>query len=276
MAIVRFNLNSFEAGEEYLSRLNQESEVNFRILLSLLSSYFQSSIDGPNYARQLKAAAIEISRVRLSLEEIKQDTDFATTRTEFLYQTVTSVLFPKRSGAPDLRKGDVDFRDFLREIVKIYFAGSVPDSIKKAVEIVTEGAQVVVRENFEEARRPGSGFDISDQFGFTIDVILTSPGQIDVFLAEKNIRILLSIIRPAHTLYTLKFILEDFYLGPGPKPLNPSSNVQTNKIKDSFTYDLQQYGYEDFRRFVEGVRGIDVLGSKAFVSVKDEPHDGDF
>lgn len=276
MAIVRFNLNAFESGEEYLARLDQESGVNFKILLSLLSSYFQSSVDGPNYARELKAAAIELSRIRLSLEEIKQDTDFATTRTEFLYQTVTSVLFPKKDGAPDLRRGDVEFRAFLREIVKIYFAGSIPDSIKKAVELLTDGAEVHVRANYEEARRPGSGFDISDQFGFSVDVILANPGQIDVFLAERNIRILLAIIRPAHTLYTLKFILEDFYLGPGPKPLNPPSNVQSNKVKESFTFHLQQYGYEDFRRFVEGVRGIDALGSKTFVAVKDEPHDGDF
>jgi hypothetical protein len=275
MAIVRYNLNAFESGEEYLARLSSESDIVFRILLSLLSSYFQTTIDGPNYARQLKAVAVELSRVRLMLEDIKQDTDFATTRTEFLYQTVTSVLFPKPSGAPDLRKGDVDFREFLREIVKIYFAGSVPDSIKKAVELVTGGI-VVVRENFEEARRPGSGFDISDQFGFTIDVLLENPGQIDVFLAERNIRILLAIIRPAHTLYTLKFILQDLYEGPGPKPQDPGSNVQTNKVKESFVYSLSQYGYEDFRRFVEGVRGTDVLGSKVLVSVKDEPHDGDF
>jgi len=275
MAIVRYNLNAYETGEEYLSRLSQESEVNFKILLSLMSSYFQSSIDGPNYARQMKAVAIELSRVRLMLEDIKQDSDFATTRTEFLYQTVTSVLFPKKEGAPDLQKGDSDFREFLRSIVKIYFAGSIPDSVKKAVELVC-GGEVIVRENFEQAKKPGSGYDISDQFGFTVDVILASPGQVDVFLAEKNIRILLAIIRPAHTLYTLKFILLDEYPGPGPKPENPPSNVQTNKVHDSFVYNLQSYGYEDFRRFVEGVRGADVLGSKAFVAVKDESHDGDF
>jgi len=275
MAVVRYNLNGYESGEEYLSRLSQESEVNFKLLLSLLSSYFQASIDGPNYARQLKAMAIELSRIRLMLEDVHQDTDFATTRTEFLYQTVTSVLFPKKEGAPDLRKGDADFRSFLREIVKIYFAGSVPDSIKKAVELVC-GGQVIVRENFEQARKPGSGYDISDQFGFTVDVILASPGQVDVFLAERNIRILLAIIRPAHTLYTLKFILLDEYFGPGPDPQNPRSNVQTNKVQDSHRMDLQSYGYEDFRRFVEGVRETDVLGSKAFVQVTDESHDGDF
>lgn len=275
MAIVRYNINAYEAGEEYLTRLTSEAEVNFKILLSLLSSYWQSSIDGPAYARELKAVAIELARVRLSLEDIRQDIDFSTTRTEFLFQVVTSVLFPQKAGAPDLRKTDADFRVFLTEIVKIYFAGSIPDSIKKAVGLVA-GGQVIVRENFEESRRPGSGFDISDQFGFTIDIILDSPGQIDVFLAERNIRILLNIVRPAHTLYRLKFILLDEYHGPGPDPQNPPSNVRPSKVRDSFVFNLQNYGYEDFRRFVGGVKGIDVLGSKVAVSVTGEPHDGDF
>lgn len=275
MALVRYNLNAYESGEEYLARLSTESEFNFRILLSLLSSYYKSSVDGPNYARELKAVALEISRVRLSLEDIRQDTDFSTTRAEFLYQVVTSVLFPQKAGAPDLQKSDVDFRTFLTEIVKIYFAGSVPDSIKKAVELVT-GGNVIVRENFEEARKAGSGFDISDQFGYTIDIILSNPGDMDVFLAQKNIRILLNIIRPAHTLYNLKFVLLDPYEGSGPTTENPSSNVQTNKVHDSFQFNLDNYGYEDFRRFVEGVKGIDTLGSKVIISVLAENHSSDW
>lgn len=276
MAIVKFNNNAYEAGEEYIARLNREADSNFRILLSLLSSYWQSTIDGPNYARELKAVAVELSRVRLQLEDIRQDMDFATTRTEFLYQVVTTVLFPQKAGSPDLGKTDVDFRTFLTEIVKIYFAGSIPSSVQKAVELVTE-ADVVVRENFEEARKPGSGYDISDQFGFTVDVLLESPGQIDVFLAEKNIRILLAIIRPAHTLYRLKFILQDSYPGPdGPDDPNPSSNVKTNKVKDSYVMHVQNYGYEDFRRFVDGVKGIDMLGAKVSVQVTDEDHSSDF
>ncbi len=274
MPIVRASLNAYEAGEEYLANLAKESDVNFRILLALLSSYWQSGIDGPNYARELKAVALELSRVRLLLEEVRQDADFSTTRTEFLYQVVTSVLFPQ-GRVPDLGKTDVDFQAFLAEIVKIYFAGSVPESIKKAVDLVI-GAKSVVRENFEEARRPGSGFDISDQFGFTVDVALDSPGQVDLFLADRNVRILLSIIRPSHTLYRLKYILNDLWLGPGPSPADPPSDVQTHKAVDKAIGSISNYGYEDFRRFVEGVKGVDVLGGKAPIEVVDEDHSHEF
>lgn len=266
MAVVRVNFNNYEDGEEYRYRLFDEAERNFKIFLTLLSSYWQSTIDGPNYAREIKAMAIELARIRLTLEEVRTDTEFRQTRTEFLYQNLTSLLFPQRDGAPNLGGGDVDFRDFLVEIIKIYFKGSVPDSIASAVDLVTSG-KVEVREAFKEAREPGSGFDISDQFTFLVDVILDSPGATDVFLADQNIRILLNIIRPAHTLYRLKFILKDEYVGNQ----DPDTD-QVNKVLDSFTFALSNYGYEDFRRFVEGIDTVDPLGMKKSVSVTGEVH----
>jgi len=104
-------------------------------------------------------------------------------------------------------------------------------------------------------------------------VILDSPGSTDVFLAEKNVRILLNIIRPAHTLYRLRFILEDEYFGQK----DPDTDVNMpNKVTDAFSWTLSCYGYEDFRRFVEGVGGIDLLGTKKAVSVVAENHSADF
>jgi hypothetical protein len=268
--IIRYNYNIF-GGEEYINRLQSEAERSFRILLSLLSSYWQSTIDGPNYARELKAVAIELSRLRLALEDIQQDVNYATTRTEFLYQVVTSTLFPQPSGAPNLNKSDEDFRQFLLQIIKIYYAGSIPDSLSKVVQLVTN-EQVVIHENFLEARRSGSGYDISDQFGFSVDIILNSPGQIDVFTANRNIRLLFSIIRPAHTLYKLKFILQDTYLGSR----HTNLNIQTNKIRDENRWIFSDYRYEDFRKFVEGVQGVDPFGSKRTISIVNEDHSDDF
>lgn len=266
MPIIRVNFNQYEEGEEYRFRLFEEAEKNFKVFLTLLSSYWQSTIDGPIYAREIKAMAMELARIRLSLEDVRTDTEYSQTRTEFLYQNLTSLLFPGSGGAPILGKGDIDFRDFLVEIIKIYFKGSIPTAMQEAVGLLTSG-QVVVREAFKEARNPGSGFDISDQFTFLVDVLIDSPGSVDVFLAEQNVRILLSIIRPAHTLYRLKFILEDEYVGNQ----DPSTD-QTEKVLDAFTFALSNYGYEDFRRFVEGVDRIDPLGVKRRVSIVGEIH----
>lgn len=271
MAVVRYNLNVFTSGEEYQGRLQSEAERSFRILLSLLSSYWQSTVDGPNYARELKAVAIELARLRLTLEDIQQDVDYATTRTEFLYQVVTSMLFPQPGGAPDLRRTDEDFRQFLLKIVSIYFAGSVPGSVQAAVQLVT-GGEVVVHEHFLDARLPGSGFDISDEFGFTVDVLLGSPGQVDVFLADRNVRIVLALVRPAHTLYRIRYVTRDVYDGSITPSANPPSESRSDKVGDSPSGELSRYGYEDFRSFVEGVEGVDLLGSKRPIPVLNEPH----
>lgn len=275
MAIVRVNSNAYESGEEYNNRLLAESTREFTILLSLLSSYFTSTIDGPNYARELKAMAISLARIRLSLSDVLNDTYFSATRGEYLYQVVTSLLFPQAAGAPTIDQSDIEFRTFLQQIVAIYFKGSVPPSLQTAVQLVT-GGTVILRENYLLAREPGSGYDISDEFGFSVDIILSSPSSIDVFLADKNIRLLLQIIRPAHTIYTLKYILLDNYIGqqqpPGPNGVSP----QPDKVTDSFEFDLSNYGYEDFRRFVQGVAGLDKLGFKQSHSVVGEDHSNQF
>ncbi len=260
MAIISVNLNTFEAGEEYLNKLSAETNRNFKLFLALLSSYWQSSIDGPNYTREIKSIAIALSELKLSLESIQADIYHQTTRTEFLYQVITSILFPGSEGAPDLEKTDVDFKEFLIKIINIYFAGSIPESIKQATELLTKG-EVKVTQNFLEARKPGSGFDISDQFGFVVDIVLSSLADVNIFLAEKNIRLVFDIIRPAHTLYRLKFILKDKY---------------DVVIKDSLSMALSDYKYEDFRKFVEGIDHIDPLGTKKLKLVTSESHDADF
>jgi len=274
MAIVRINFNTYEDGEEYRIRLSDEANRNLKLFFALLSSYWQSTIDGPNYARELKAMAIELARLRLALEDVRTDTFYANVRSDFMYQVLTQVLFP--SGGPDPRFTDLDFRDFLLKIVKVYFQGSIPQSMQDAVQLLVGDSQVVIKEYFLEARKPGSGFDISDQFGFGVDVIMASPEDVDVFLADRNIRILLNIIRPAHTLFRLRFVLSDEFLG-NQDPDQPTDATGFNsKIVDSFSFVLSCYDYEDFRRFVEGMEGIDYLGAKKSSSVSGEDHSSDF
>ncbi len=273
MPIIRVNFDAFEEGEQYRIRLVEEANRNFKIFLNLLSSYWRSTVDGPNYAREIKAMSLELARIRLALEDIRTDTKYSSTRSEFLYQILTSVVFPKRvPGAPNPGLQDLDFKEFLTDVIKLYFKGSIPSSIQEAVELLVNG-RVSVTEAFLEARKPGSGFDISDQFAFIIDIILDSPGSTDVFLADRNIRILLNILRPAHTLYRLKFILEDEW--PGQQDPDPDGRQQS-KVVDTFTFALSNYTYEDFRKFVEGVDGVDVLGTKKSVSVTGEDHSASF
>lgn len=272
MAIIRVNTNAYESGELYLSELQNETEKNFAILLSLLSSYWKSTVDGPNYARSLKAIAIALSQIRLSLNNIYTDSNYTYTRSEYLYQVLTNLMFPKE--APNLESNDSDFREFLNNLIPLYFAGSVPDSIKSGIALLT-GGEIKIYQMYEEAQKPGSGYDISDQFMFGIDVILDSPGQTNTLLSDRNIRILLQILRPAHTLYKIKFILKEEYTGNQTVPTQ-GQPYQPNKILDNPIYNISDYSYEDFRRFNLGVKEIDDLGRKTAKFIEAEDHSADF
>lgn len=272
MSIVRVSFNSFEAGEQYENRLISEANNIFQVFLTMLSSYWTSTIDGPNYTREIKAMSIELARVRLALDDVRSDIGYSTTRTDFLYQVLSSVMFPADPGVPNPNLSDQDLKQLLLNILSIYFQGSIPDSMQEAAQLFVN-AQVVVKENFLEARKPGSGYDISDEFGFEIDVLFGSLKGTDVLLSNRMMRILLNIVRPAHTLLRIKYILQDTWNGQG----NPDpAKDNTAKVADSFRFALSDYGYEDFRRFVEGVYGVDDMGTKRSHSVVNESHSGSF
>ncbi len=270
MAISRDNFNTFQSGEEYYARLQTEAERNFQILLSLLSSYWKSNVDGPNYAREMKAFAIELGRIRLSLEDIQQDVSYNLTRTEFLYQNLTSMLFSNESGYPDLRVSDVEFKNFLISMVKIFFQGSTPKSLQEAMELLTN-SKVVIKENYKYTKE-NSTFDISDQFGFVVDVIINDINIFNQFLVNKNAKILLNMIKPAHTLYKIKYILSESYEGSLPPTENEPSIIKNQKIGDVLRWSMSSYSYDDFRKFVEGVNGVDDLGFKKPFQVTGEIH----
>ncbi len=272
MAIVRVSFDAYEAGEQYENRLISEANNIFQVFLSMLSSYWQSTIDGPNYARELKVMSIELAKIRLALNDVRSDIRYSTTRTDFLYQVMSSVMFPADPGVPNPDLSDQDLKQLLLNILSIYFQGSIPDSMQEAAQLFVN-ARVVVKENFLEARKPGSGYDISDEFGFEIDVIFPTLRGADVILSDRMIRILLNIIRPAHTLFRIKYIIKDIWNGRG----NPNpSRGDLAKMADSFRFALSNYGYEDFRRYWDGVHGVDYLGTKVPKSVVDEDHSQDF
>jgi hypothetical protein len=269
MPVVRVNFNVYDAGEDFLNRLEREATRNLQGFLTLLSSYWRSTIDGSNYTREIKAISTEIARVRLLLEDSRTDTYYNQTRPEFLYQVLTSVMFPQ-GNAPNPNLPDLEFRQFLINILNSYYRGSIPSSIQDVVNLFVDGRARLV-ENFLEARKPTSGFDISDQFTFDIDVLLDNLDDIDIFLADKNIRLMLNIIRPAHTLYRIKYILQDEWIGQK----NPDLNIGS-KIIDQLRVDLFQYDYEDFRKFCCGVDGVDRLGVKKPIDVIGENHSLEF
>ncbi len=260
----RVNFSIERRGKEYNLRVLQRSQAIFTALLNLLPSNYISAIQGPNYTVELKAVAVELAKLELALEDVNLDRDFTHTRSEFLYSIIGYLVF-LNNRLPPLEFNDEAFRNFLLTLIKVYFQGSIPASIKEAVGLFVNEDYPVL-ENFLLVRQGASGLDISDQFGFQINIETTGTFPPDIFDLQTSFRIVLDIIRPAHTLFRIRFIFDDDY--------QPNDTI--GKIVDAMKWRLSTYYYEDFRSYWEGFKDRDPVGKKTNAHVALEDHSGDF
>jgi len=230
-----------EEGKGYERLLLGRSQAILNALVNLTASNYDSSVVGPNYTVYMKAMATELARISIILEKLGTDVSFEEVRSEFLWQTVGYLVFLNQQ-IPDLDFDDESFRDFLLAVIDIYFDGSTPEAISKGVALFTD-EDFVLRENYIEARKEGSPFDISDQFGFFLDFELQASFPTDVFELDKNLQLLIEIIRPAHTLYKLRFVFGD-------------DADLVNNVEDAVRFDLENYYYEDTRKYCAGMAGF--------------------
>lgn len=256
----RLNITVSQTGREYNLRLLQRSQSIFSQLLSLLPSNYVSTVEGPNYTVELKAVAVELARLELALEDVYSDLDHDQTRSEFLYSLVGYFVF-LNGKLPALEFSDSEFRNVLLNLVRIYFQGSIPKSMEDVVGLFMSG-DVLVTENYLLVRRGASGLDISDQFGFDVDVQIPLGGGFpaNVFESDSTIRRILDIVRPAHTLYRIRYVFRDAYAPPG------------GKVDDAMRMALSSYYYDDFRSYWGGVRALDRMGRKVNIPVSGETH----
>jgi hypothetical protein len=256
----RLNHTVSQSGKEYNLRLIQRTQSIFKNLLDLLPSSYISTIEGPNYSVEIKAVSLELARLELALEDVKFDIDFHTTRTNFLYTLIGYMVF-MNDQLPSTDYDDEQFRQFLLNVIGIYFQGSIPEALLEGVQLFFTGATSLT-ENFLLARFSASGFDISDEFGFQIDVTDTTDGfPDDVFTLQANVRLILDIIRPAHTLFRIRYIFTDHY--------NPNEGLG---ILDVSRSSLASYYYEDFRVYSHGLLDQDRMGRKVNQLVIGEDH----
>jgi hypothetical protein len=260
----RLNYTTNPEGKELNLRLLQRAQAIFTTLLGLLPSNYLSSVQGPNYTNGLKAVAVELARLELALEDIDRDSAYATTRSDFLY-SIVGYLVLLGGKLPAIAFSDEEFRRLLVAVIRIYFQGSIPASIRDAVALFISG-EVTVSENFLLIRRGASGLNVSDQFGFQIDVACPGYFPPDVFAVDAALRQLIDVVRPAHTLYRIRYIFKDFY--------NPNSPI--GKVLDAMRWHMADYRYDDFRSYWNGIRDRDRLGKKVNRSVMGEAHGDDF
>jgi len=262
----RLNSTLSQSGKEYQLRLMQRAQTIFSTLLGLLPSNYASSVQGPNYTQALKAVAVELARLELALEDVDRDRAFATTRSDFLW-SIVGYLVLVNSKLPELGFSDEDFRNFFLNVIRIYFQGSIPESMADAVRLFISG-DIQVTEQFLLLRQGASGLDISDEYGFTVDYIAPPGGGFppNLFESDSAIRQILDLVRPAHTLYRIRYIFTDTYI--------PNDTI--GRILDAMRWRMGIYHYDDFRSYWAGIRDRDRLGKKVNQCVVGELHSDDF
>jgi hypothetical protein len=259
----RLNRTVSQTGREYNLRLLQRSQAIFSTILNLLPSNYISAIQGPNYTVEIKAVSVELAKIELALEDIDKDGSYATTRSDFLY-SIIGYLTLLNGRLPGLGFDDVEFRQFVIALIRVYFQGSIPESIREAASLFLAG-NVVVRENFLVIRGGASGMDISDQFGFQIDLDREdNQFPADIFQTDGALRQFLDVIRPAHTLFRIRYVFKDDFHEGG------------KQIVDTMGWHMADYRYDDFRSYWGGVRDRDRLGKKKSLSISQEDHSADF
>ena len=250
-------------GLTYRSRLKDTTLTLEKSLRGVLPSNYQSSITGPNYTIALRAYAIEFARIRLAIEDLEGDTYIDTPaycgdRADLAYQKIGSMLALNKDLPLSLFSSQ-EFCQFMLSLVEIFFGGSTPANIVKGIEsFVGEEGGVTLSENFQDAKNPNSAFDISDQFGFRIDFELTETISQNFQEIGVKLDFLLKLIKPAHTLYILRFIFTDLI----EFIKNADDSVKTESLWD--------HAYDDLRKYCEGVEGRDRLGTNTSIAITED------
>ena len=218
---------------------------NFR---RILPSNWVSQTNGPWYTLQFQAMAEQLADVQITSSEILKDSTWDFTRPDFLWQVLGSFVFPNaedKSGIPQIN-GDVAYRRFLQKMVEFLLLGATKTSMAGGIEALDQNLVVQILERYLQTppRDPSGAYTLKDQF--TVDVLVeTVSGGFpsDPFRTQRNAELVLAALKPAHVLYTYSYLFRDAFA----------------KIADDtggLSFDLDQYHYDDLRKYCLGVKGI--------------------
>jgi hypothetical protein len=229
---------AYQANKQALVNLLMQS---FR---SVLPSNYVSQVNGPWYTLQFQAMLEQLVDAQLTANEVLKDSSWDFTRPEFLWQALGTLVFPG-GGVPRI-DGDVRYREFLRGMVRLLLQGATTQSMKEGVELLDPDLVVQVVENYlaTPPRDPVGGKTLLDQFGVEVFVSTASGGfPADPFVTERNARMVLAALKPAHVLYTYSYLFTDAF----------------EKVADDeggLSLALDTYYYDDARKYCEGAKEI--------------------
>jgi hypothetical protein len=238
----------FDVGQSYIYRKQALTDQIVSLFRTNLPSNYVATVNGPYYTLQFQALAERIAEFQITASEVFRDAEYDLLRSEYLWEVLGALVFPDSSqtnGGIPVIDGDRTYRDFLRGMVTLLLQGATKASVQGGVELLTDQVVTVV-ERFIDARTPGSEWTNLDTF--TFDILVEGLSG-DPFTLRDNVMRVLTALRPAHTIYTYSNILRE---------------TLTSPTDDVYAWSLDQYGYEDTRRYCGGAEAITGTGGVTF------------
>lgn len=237
------------SGQAYMGGKAALVQQIMRTFRAVLPSNYVAQTNGPWYSLQFQAMAEQLADIQIATTEVFKDNAFDFTRTDFLWQTLGTLVFPgasDQSGIPDV-DGDVLYREFLRRMVQLLLAGATTASIEGGLEALDPNIVTTVVERYLESppRDPNGAYTIDDQF--LIDIFVEGFPTEDPFVLQRNAELVLAALKPAHVLYGYSYLFRDAF----------------DKVADDtggFSFDLDSYYYADLRKWCLGAKEITGVG----------------
>jgi len=200
-------------------------------------------VTGPFYSIQFQAAAEQLAIIQITAQEIFEDSDFDFTRPEFLWEILGTLVFPKggQTGIPII-DGDISYRDFLKDMVKLLLRGATAPVVKGGIELLTD-ADIEVLEKFLFSRDPNSAWGFDDQFSMEINVSVNNGTEFptEPFILQNNVVLVLDALKPAHTLFDYRHLFKEFF---------------GDILQAEFSMEIESYYYDDTRKLCFGAKSI--------------------
>ena len=247
-----FNQDSQGRKDAIRSQVDRIMEAFFK----LLPSNYASQVMGPFYSIQFQAAAERIAEFQITAQESMVDSMYDFTRSEVLYQILGSLVFPDavEMGYPDL-EGDLTYRTFLQNMVKLLLQGATAATMKDGIELLTDASVEIIERGVQARKLKGkSAWGNADMFTFevnmskqvtvTVDgspvVLYTFPDN--AFTLQRNVQLVLRALKPAHTLYEYRNLFKETF-----------GDIFS---ETSASFDFTDYHYQDYRRYWLGAEKI--------------------
>lgn len=244
------------SGQQYLTRRAELVDEILTTFKAVLPSNYVATTNGPWYSLQFQAMADQLAEIQLSTTQVFQDSNWDFTRPEFLWQVLGGLVFPDadQEGIPTV-DGDTLYRSFLLKMVTLLLQGATKAAMQGGIEALDPNVTAYIVEKYLGAppRDPDGLWTIDNQFEVEIFVWAKNNFPQDPTQLERNVKIVMAALKPAHVLYSFSYLFVDAF--------------DTIASDDGgLSWDLDSYYYGDTRKWCLGAKTI--VGTGETLSVR--------